>query len=223
MNISNNRKINSFVRRQGKITYGQLNAIKQLSNKYCIKYSISKINLNDLFNRDNKKIIEIGFGMGTITLLLAKQNINIDYIGIEVHSPGVGSLLMQIDSNKLTNIKIIQHDAVEVLENMIVDESIDGFHIFCPDPWPKKKHQKRRLIKQDFITHLVTKLKPNGYIHITTDWEHYAQQILGLLANETKLINAHNNLINHPKPVTKFEQAGLNNNRKIFVFLFNKV
>ncbi len=217
------RNIKSFVLRNGKITSGQLNAIEKLKNIYCIDYQISKINFNDIFSRNNQKIIEIGFGMGKATSYLALQNPHMDYIGVEVHSPGVGSLLMEIEKLKISNLKIIQHDVTEVLSNMVSDDSINGFHIFCPDPWPKKKHHKRRLINQDFITLLVKKLVLNGYIYITTDWEHYAEQIEKILSHENSLIKSSSYLDKHNKPVTKFEQKGLDCNRKICEFIFKKV
>lgn len=205
--LSELRKIKSFVLRQGRITVGQQQALTELMPIYGIDYQNSPIDLNQSFGRDNAKIIEIGFGMGTATAQIAKDNPDNDYLGIEVHSPGVGSLLMLARDNQLTNLRIIQHDAVEVLTNMILYNSISGFHIFFPDPWPKKRHHKRRIIQPELVNQLCDKLKPGGYIHLATDWEEYADWMSQILTSNPRLVD---DSTNTNRPTTKFEQRGIN-------------
>lgn len=214
------RKINSFVQRQGRITPGQQNAIESMSKTHIINYQNTPLNLNNIFGRNNPKIIEIGFGMGHATWQIAKNNPDNDYLGIEVHAPGVGSLLMLSRDNEVTNIKVIQHDAVEVLNNMIMNNSIHGFHIFFPDPWHKKRHHKRRLIQEGFIKLLEQKLTSNGYIHIATDWEDYANWISAAFAVNPNF--KAQSLPPNSRPTTKFEKRGLNLNHKIEDFYFIK-
>lgn len=218
--------IKSFVRRAGKITAGQQKAIDQLMPKYGITYSTKFCNLNEHFNRNSSKIIEIGFGMGHATIEIANANPDVDYLAIEVHPPGVGSLLKLVNNYQIHNLKIIQHDAVEVLKNMIMDSSISGFHIYFPDPWHKKRHHKRRLIQAGFIQILVSKLKPKGYIHISTDWENYAEHILETLQNNVNLSNTaeNNQYISRPisRPLTKFESRGLKLGHKVWDVHFTR-
>lgn len=214
------KQIKSYVLRQGKITTGQKEALVKLLPLYEIDYQSRSIDLTEKFGRTNKKIIEIGFGMGHATWQIAKTNPLNDYLGIEVHSPGVGSLLMLANNNQVTNLKIIQHDAVEVLKNMISDNSLDGVHIFFPDPWHKKKHHKRRIIQQHFIELLCRKLKLGGYIHIATDWEDYSEWIETILT--TNPILKCSKVPENSRPVTKFEQRGLNLGHVIKDFYFIK-
>jgi tRNA (guanine-N7-)-methyltransferase len=220
------RHIKSFVLRQGKITTGQLNAINNLLPKYGITYQNTPINLDDVFNSKKPKIIEIGFGMGAATWQIAKQNPDNDYLGIEVHGPGVGTLLMSMVEHSVDNLRIIQHDAVEVIQHMLVDNSVAGFHIYFPDPWHKKKHHKRRLIQPELVNSLVSKLKPDGYIHLATDWEHYALYMLDVL-NQNALIknqSEDNTFVTRPsyRPLTKFEQRGLNLGHGVWDLIFKK-
>jgi tRNA (guanine-N7-)-methyltransferase len=219
--LTNMRKIKSFVHRQGRITTGQQNAIDSMNSTHIIQYTNAIINLDTEFNRESPKIIEIGFGMGHSTWQIAKNNPDNDYLGIEVHSPGVGSLLMLSRDNNVNNIKVIQHDAVEVLEHMISNNSIAGFHIFFPDPWHKKRHHKRRLIQTEFIQLLCSKLKPNGYIHIATDWEDYANWIRNILQNYSFLKDFP--LPDNIRPITKFEKRGIGLGHKIEDFYFIKL
>jgi tRNA (guanine-N7-)-methyltransferase len=219
-------RIKSFVLRQGKITIGQKKAVDELMPHYGINYNNSLLELDKTFGNDNPVIIEIGFGRGDATWQIAKNNPQLNYLAIEVHTPGVGSLLMAIRQHSLNNIRIIQHDAVEVLTNMINHNSISGFHIYFPDPWHKKRHNKRRIIQQPFVNLLTDKLIANGYIHLATDWEDYANWMLNQLSISTHLINSatNNAFIPRPefRPPTKFEQRGINLGHQVWDIMFRK-
>jgi tRNA (guanine-N7-)-methyltransferase len=162
--------------------------------------------------------------MGETTAAIARENPGHDYIAVEVHTPGVGSLLKQLDELGLTNVRVIQHDVVEVLQDMLAPECLDGVHIFFPDPWPKKRHHKRRLIQSEFIALLCPHLKPGGYIHAATDWKDYAEQMLGVLSNEPHLINTAAGFALRPehRPLTKFEQRGLRLGHEVWDLVFRK-
>ncbi|MCB1985503.1 MAG: tRNA (guanosine(46)-N7)-methyltransferase TrmB [Nitrosomonas sp.] len=213
--------------RQGRISNAQRRACETLLPKYGIPFNSAQIELEAIFSRQAPKILEIGFGMGETTAAIAAAHPQNDYLGIEVHSPGVGSLLNQIESKKLTNLRIIQHDAVEVMQHMLPPESLDGVHIFFPDPWPKAKHYKRRLIQPSFISHLCKHMKKNAYLHVATDWEAYAQHILEVLTNEPLLINKAIDYADRPdyRPLTKFEQRGIKLGHAVWdlIFLRNNV
>lgn len=220
------REIRSFVLRQGKITRGQEKALQDLLPRYGIAYDNSLTNLNESFGREAPKIIEIGFGMGHATWQIAKNNPLNDYLGVEVHLPGVGALLMHIEENNVENIRVIRHDAVEVLRNMIANNSINGFHIYFPDPWHKKRHHKRRIIQEKFIELICDKLVTGGYIHIATDWEDYAHWILDVLNQVQRLQNTSetNTYIPRPdfRPLTKFENRGINLGHGVWDIMFTK-
>ena len=206
------RRIRSFVLRQGRLTKGQAHALETQWPAYGVEYASQGIDLNALFGRkDSKKILEIGFGMGDATAKIAQTLPACDFLAVEVHTPGVGSLLKQIEELALTNIRIIQHDAVEVLQNMLADESLDGVHIFFPDPWHKKRHHKRRLIQAEFVKLLCGKLKPSAYIHVATDWQEYAEWVLEVLNAEPQLNNTAESYAEKPsyRPLTKFENRGI--------------
>ncbi len=211
MNEIARRHIRSFVLRQGRTTTGQQRAIDALMPVYGISYRAEPLNLDDAFGRNAPKILEIGFGMGDSTAEIARSHTENDYLCLEVHTPGVGNLLKLIGEQNLTNIRIIQHDAIEVLRDMIGDHALDGVHIFFPDPWHKARHNKRRLIQTPFINNLMKKLKPGGYIHAATDWQDYAEQILSVLSSESLLQNTENDYAPRPayRPLTKFEKRGL--------------
>jgi len=182
------RPIRTYILRQGRITAAQTKAIQDNFQKHAVIFENKIINFGDIFkNKNSDLILEIGFGMGTSTAEIAKSNLNKNYIAIEVHSPGVGNLLKLIQEDDISNLKIIQHDAVEVLNLMIKNESLDGIHIFFPDPWPKKKHHKRRLIQSNLLKLIAQKIKKTGYLHIATDWEDYAVWIIDLLDKEELL------------------------------------
>ena len=219
------RQVKSFVLRAGKITRGQQRALDDLLPLYGVEHVSSPVDLNNIFHRNNDKIIEIGFGMGETTATIARSNPGSDYLGLEVHTPGVGSLLNQIEQFELTNLRIIQHDAVAVLHHMITAQSLDGVHIFFPDPWPKARHHKRRLIQAELVASLCDRLGNGGYIHIATDWEEYAIQILQILQQESQLHNTVNDFAPRPsyRPLTKFEQRGLKLGHGVWDLIFTKI
>ncbi|MCL2174839.1 MAG: tRNA (guanosine(46)-N7)-methyltransferase TrmB [Treponema sp.] len=171
-------QIRSFVRRQGHFTDAQKKAYDELAKKYIIPFSESYIDFKNIFNNSSGVTLEIGFGSGFATAQIAFQNPCKNYIGIEVHRPGIGRLLREIEEKQLSNIKIIEYDAVHVMRNMIPPSSLDAIHIFFPDPWQKKRHRKRRLIQRPFTQTLANCLKPGGYLYMVTDWEDYALHAL---------------------------------------------
>lgn len=210
-NPEHHRSIKSFVLRQGHMTAAQQKAIDDNWTRVGVDYINQFINLNQIFERENPKILEIGFGMGTATAQIAQKLPEKDFLAIDVHGPGVGNLCKLISEQQLTNIRVMRHDAVEVVENMLSDNSLDGIHIFFPDPWHKKRHNKRRLIQIPFIEKLLPKLKQGGYIHLATDWEEYAVQMLEVLSSFPKqLANTATDYAPTPnyRPETKFEARG---------------
>src|SRR3954471_17737098 len=182
-------RIRSFVTRAGRLSTAQARALEELGPQFMIEYRKAPLDLEQAFGRKAPVILEIGFGMGATTAHIAQAMPDKDFIGVEVHTPGVGSLLKQIGEEGITNLRLIQHDAVEVLNNMIADGSLAGVHIFFPDPWHKARHNKRRLIQPPFVALLCQKLQPGGYIPCATDWEDYAVQMLEVLGNEPALSN----------------------------------
>jgi len=206
-----NRHIRSYVLRQGRVTVAQQRAADTLQPIYGIPYSTQALDLNQSFGRTAPRILEIGFGMGDSTATIAAANPQNDYLCLEVHTPGVGNLFKVMGEQGISNIRIIQHDAVEVLRDMIADNSLDGVHIFFPDPWHKARHNKRRLIQSPFIAKLMAKLKPGGYIHVATDWQNYAEQVLQVLSDEPLLTNTATDYAPRPdyRPLTKFEKRGI--------------
>jgi tRNA (guanine-N7-)-methyltransferase len=218
------RPIRSFVLRQGRMSNGQTRALETLLPRFGIPYGEALLDLDQVFGRSAPKILEIGFGMGDSTAKIAQANPENDYLGIEVHGPGVGGLLKQIDELRLTNLRVIQHDAVEVLKHMIAPASLDGVHIFFPDPWPKKRHHKRRLIQPELVALLCEKLKPVGYLHAATDWQEYAEHILAVLSAEPKLANTATDYAPRPdyRPLTKFEQRGIKLGHGVWDVVFRR-
>jgi tRNA (guanine-N7-)-methyltransferase len=189
-------RIRSFVLRAGRTTAGQQRAIEDLGPRFLIPYQAANLNLKEAFQGSSKpKILEIGFGMGETTAKIAALRSEDDFLAIEVHPPGVGALLKLIGENQLTNLRLIRHDAVEVLEQMIAQDSLDGIHIYFADPWHKKRHHKRRLIQAEFVRLLVSRLRPGGYLHLATDWHNYAEQMLLVLNAEPALQNTSSHLI----------------------------
>lgn len=218
------RTIRSFVLRQGRLTPAQQRAVEHLLPRFGIAYDRQPLGLDQSFGRAAPKILEIGFGMGTATAEIARNAPENDYLGIEVHTPGVGNLLKLIEEQGLSNLRVIQHDAVEVLRNMIADAALDGVHIFFPDPWPKKRHHKRRLIQTEFVKLLCAKLKPGGYLHFATDWEEYAQWTLEVLSVEPLLKNTADAYAPKPayRPETKFERRGINLGHGVWDIVFRR-
>jgi tRNA (guanine-N7-)-methyltransferase len=219
-----NRHIRSYVLRQGRVSVAQQRAVDMLLPRFGIHYVARPLDLAHAFGRNAPNILEIGFGMGESTATIAQSNPDNDYLALEVHTPGVGNLLKLIDVQHLTNIRIIQHDAVEVLRDMIAANTLDGVHIFFPDPWHKARHNKRRLIQAPFIAQLVQKLKPGGYIHVATDWQDYAEQVLAVLGAEPLLENTAENYAPRPayRPLTKFEQRGLRLGHGVWDLVFRR-
>lgn len=208
------RRLRSFVLRTGRTTVGQARAYEELGPHYLIPYNPQITNWKQYFKHEAPCVLEIGFGMGEATAHIASVKPDINFIACEVHTPGVGKLMLRLDQGKLDNVRIIQHDAVEILEHMIAPQTLEGVHIFFPDPWHKKRHNKRRLIKPNFVELLVSRLRPGGYIHCATDWEPYAQQMLEVLGSNATLTNTalplQNGYCEKPdyRPLTKFENRG---------------
>jgi tRNA (guanine-N7-)-methyltransferase len=196
--------------RQGRFSRGQQRAYAQLLPRFGIAYGTGTLDFTRAFGRRAPVIAEIGFGMGETTAAIAAENPHNDYLAIEVHTPGVGSLLKLIEERGLGNIRIVQHDAAEVLRDMVPPRGLAGVHIFFPDPWPKKRHHKRRLLQPAFATLVADRLQPGGYLHFATDWQDYAEQALGVLAAIPALRNTAEDFAPRPasRPETKFERRG---------------
>jgi len=224
-NDPSQRRIRSFVLRQGRLTKGQARALETVFPKFGITYKPELLDLNTQFGRaDSKKILEIGFGMGETTAKIAQTLPECDFLAAEVHTPGVGALLKLIDESVLTNIRVIQHDVVEVLQNMLPEASLDGIHIFFPDPWHKKRHHKRRLIQAEFVKLLCTRLKHGAYIHVATDWQEYAEWVLEVLSAEPQLQNTAKDYAGKPayRPLTKFENRGIKLGHGVWDMVFTR-
>lgn len=219
------RPVRSFVLRQGRMSSAQHRAYETLMSSFAIPFQQTQLDLGQTFGRSAPKIMEIGFGMGHSTAEIARDHPGHDYLCIEVHSPGVGSLLKQVEDFGLNNIRIIQHDAVEVLRFMIAPGALDGVHVFFPDPWPKKRHHKRRLIQPEFVALLCDRLKPGAYLHLATDWEEYARHMLETLNAEPRLRNTcATGYSPRPeyRPLTKFEQRGLKLGHGVWDLVFSR-
>jgi tRNA (guanine-N7-)-methyltransferase len=218
------RHIRSFVLRQGRVTPAQQRACDTLLPRFGIPYAARQLDLAQAFGRNAPKILEIGFGMGDSTATIALAHPENDYLALEVHTPGVGNLLKLIDAQHIANIRIIRHDAVEVLRDMLGEATLDGVHIFFPDPWHKARHNKRRLIQAPFIAQLVQKLKPGGYIHVATDWQDYAEQVLAVLGAAPLLENTASDYASRPayRPFTKFEQRGISLGHGVWDLVFRR-
>ena len=210
--------------RQGRVSNAQRRAMQTLLPTFGIAYAPAQLDLDAVFGRPAPKILEIGFGMGETTTQMALAHQHNDYLGIEVHTPGVGSLLRLIETHALTNVRIIQHDAVEVLHHMIAAGSLSAIHVFFPDPWPKKRHHKRRLIQPPLVHLLTSRLRPGGDLHLATDWEDYALQMLEVLSAETQLDNTAQDFSARPayRPLTKFETRGLKLGHRVWDLVFTR-
>ena len=218
------RPIRSFVLRAGRMGPGQQRALDELGPRFVLPYRAEPLDLAATFGRDAPTVLEIGFGMGDATAQIAAALPGTNFIGIEVHAPGVGALLKRIGENGLTNLRLVQHDAVEVLEHMIAPASLAGVHIYFPDPWHKKRHHKRRLIQPAWVRQLSTRLAPGGYLHCATDWQPYAEQMLEVLGAEPSLVNSAEGYAPRPawRPLTKFEQRGLKLGHGVWDLLFTR-
>lgn len=220
-------RIQSFVLRQGRFTKGQQQAISDYYQDFVIPYNkAEKLDFKSLFANENDVVIEIGFGMGASLAQMAEENPHINYLGIEVHEPGVGSILNKIGKKNLKNIKLFHFDAFLVLNDMIADESISGIQVFFPDPWPKKRHHKRRLIQTNFCDLLAKKLKQGGFLHIATDWQDYADWCLEILNGHVDYANKDLNkgFVDKPesRPTTKFEQRGQRLGHGVWDLMYTK-
>ena len=203
--------IRSYVLRQGRFSPGQQRAYQELLPRFGVPYAPAPLDLDALFGAKVPVIAEIGSGMGETTARIAAAHPDNAYLAIEVHTPGVGSLLKHVAEQGLTNVRIVQHDAVEVLRDMVPPGSLAGVHVFFPDPWPKKRHHKRRLIQPAFAALLATRLAPGGYLHVATDWQEYAEHILQVLCATPGLANTAADFAPRPesRPQTKFERRGM--------------
>ncbi len=218
------RTIRSFVRREGRLTEGQARALELLWPRFGVEAGEQPIDLNTLFGREAPRVLEIGFGMGDSLAEMAAAQPDHDWLGIEVHRPGVGRLLIHVEQLGLTNLRVMCTDAVEVLQRQLADGSLDRVQIFFPDPWHKKRHHKRRLIQPPLVALLVRKLKPGGAIHLATDWEPYAQHMLAVLSGTPGLTNRSpsGDYVPRPdhRPQTKFERRGARLGHGVWDLLF---
>ncbi|CAH9056308.1 tRNA (guanine-N(7)-)-methyltransferase [Pseudoalteromonas holothuriae] len=206
------RKVRSFVKREGRLTKGQQAAIDKCWPAMGLEHSQGMLDFSQIFGNDNGVVLEIGFGMGKSLVEMAKNAPELNFIGIEVHRPGVGACLMEADEQQVTNLRVFEHDAVEVLADCIADGSLTTMQLFFPDPWHKKRHHKRRIVQLEFVESLRSKLKIGGVFHMATDWENYAEHMLEVMqaAPGYKNISEANNFVPRPdnRPLTKFEQRG---------------
>lgn len=198
--------------------------VQTLYPKYGLEYRQAVTDFSAAFGRTAPLIVEIGFGMGDATAQIATARPQDNFLGLEVHTPGVGALLNKIDTQGLTNLRILQHDAVEVLRDMVAPDSLAGIHVYFPDPWPKARHHKRRLLQAPFVQLLASRLQPGGYLHCATDWENYAEQILSVLSAESLLRNTAPDYAPRPdyRPLTKFEQRGLKLGHGVWDVIFRR-
>jgi tRNA (guanine-N7-)-methyltransferase len=216
--------IRSFVHRRGHITQGQRDALETLTGKWTIPYAAERLDLDQTFGRTAPTILEIGFGMGETTEKIATARPDDNFLGVEVFNAGVGSLMRRAEDNGLTNIRIIQHDAVEVVRDMIAPDCLAGVHVYFPDPWPKKRHHKRRLLQPTFVAALTSRIAPGGYFHCATDWEEYAHQMLEVLGGEPLLENTVEGFAPRPdyRPLTKFENRGIRLGHGVWDLIFKR-
>jgi tRNA (guanine-N7-)-methyltransferase len=216
--------VRSFVLRQGRMSPAQQRALDQLLPRYGLPFARTPLDWQHVFGRAAPVVLEIGFGMGETTVEIAAAHPERDFVGIEVHAPGVGSLLREVDGRGLANVRVIRHDAVEVVDAMIPLGSLAGIHVFFPDPWPKKRHHKRRLLRPDFVHALALRLAPGGYLHVATDWSDYAEEMLATLGAERLLVNTVQGFAPRPesRPQTKFERRGKRLGHPVFDLFFTR-
>jgi tRNA (guanine-N7-)-methyltransferase len=214
--------VRSYSIRGSRITDAQRTAKDALQKVHGIEFKQEQINIPATFPQSDKVIMEIGFGMGEATAIIAKNHPNNGYIAVDVHPPGIGKLLARIVENELTNLKVIEEDVHVVLQHMIKDESLDGIHLFFPDPWPKKKHNKRRIVNEGFLSLIHPKIKKGGFIHIATDWVPYAVSIQEVFAGSSLFTGG---VIEKPewRPVTRFEGQGIDKDHAVNDMMYTKV
>jgi tRNA (guanine-N7-)-methyltransferase len=219
------RPVRSFVLRQGRMSPAQTRAFEQLLPRFGVPFQTSPLDFAAVFGRVAPTILEIGFGMGETTAAIAQAHPQHDFLGIEVHAPGVGALLKRIDEAALGNVRVVRHDAVEVVAQMVAPASLAGIHVYFSDPWPKKRHHKRRLLQPSFVAALAARLAPGGYLHAATDWEEYAHEILATFAAEPLLANTAESFAPRPewRPQTKFETRGMKLGHGVWDVVFRKV
>lgn len=218
-------RIRSYVLRAGRVGSGQARALAEIGPRCLLPFQPHIVDLDAVFGRAAPHVLEIGFGMGEGLAETAAAHPDTDFLGIEVHTPGVGALLKQIGERELANVRVVQHDAVEVLERMIAPGSLAGVRVFFPDPWHKKRHHKRRLIQPPLVALLASRLAPGGLIHLATDWQDYAEQMLAVLSAEPLLRNTVADYAPRPdtRPLTKFEQRGLRLGHGVWDLIFRRV
>ena len=218
------RPIRSFTLRQGRFSASQRRAHDELLPRFGVPFTEAPLDLTAVFGRTAPKILEIGSGMGETTAAIAQATPDRDFLAVEVHAPGVGSLLKQIDERGLANLRVIEHDAAEVLTRMIAPGALAGIQVFFPDPWPKKRHHKRRLLQPPFVHELALRLAPNGYLHAATDWQDYAAAILAALTAEPLLENTARDYAPRPdyRPLTKFERRGIRLGHSVWDIVFRR-
>ena len=219
------RPVRSYVLRAGRMGSGQQRALAELGPRYVLPFAAQALDAAALFGRSAPLVLEIGFGMGDATAAIAAARPDCDFIGVEVHEPGVGALLRHIGERGLHNLRIVRHDAVEVLQQMVAPASLQAVHVFFPDPWHKKRHHKRRLIQPPLVALLASRLAPAGVLHCATDWEPYAQQMMEVLSAEPMLRNTAAGYAPRPdyRPLTKFEQRGLRLGHGVWDLVFERV
>ena len=221
------RPVRSYVVRPGRMGSGQIRALAELGPRFVLPYQAALQDWPATFGRHAPLVLEIGFGMGGPTAAVAAAQPGTDFIGIEVHPPGVGALLKLLGEQALNNVRIVQHDAVQVLAHMVGPGALAGVHIWFPDPWHKKKHHKRRLIQPAFVATLVQHLAPGGYLHCATDWQPYSEQMLAVLSAEPQLVNTADSTPGFAprpdwRPLTKFENRGLNLGHGVWDLVFKR-
>ena len=224
-------RIRSYVLRAGRVGSGQARALAEIGPQFMLSYQPAVLDLDSAFGRTASnsnpvpRILEIGFGMGEGLAEMAAAHPENDFLGVEVHTPGVGALLKMLGERGLTNVRVIQYDAVEVLTHMLAPASLAGIHIFFPDPWHKKRHHKRRLIQPPLVSLLASRLQPGGYIHLATDWQDYAEQMLGVLNAAPLLENTVADYAPRPdtRPLTKFEQRGIRLGHGVWDLVFRRI
>jgi tRNA (guanine-N7-)-methyltransferase len=216
------RAIRSFVLRQGRLSPAQQRALEELLPRHGVPWRDAPLDYPSIFGRRAPVVLEIGCGMGETTAAIAAAQPGTDFLGVEVHGPGVGALLNRIEAARLTNVRIVRHDAVEVVRAMIARESLAGVHVYFPDPWPKKRHHKRRLLQPPFVHALAERLAIGGYLHVATDWADYADAVLAALAAEPLLRNTADGFTERPawRPRTKFEARGERLGHSVFDLVF---